>query len=167
MKNDTGYVKMNRDEWATYLNTTPSTEEKTFVILGVGVSDYGVDYNPNVESQKWIIERSARHIQDSNEKTGSVTQNIYVNDPCYAFIEAGRGKLNYRTQILDIDMTRKSETGDKYYAELSDGLAVVTSHLGENATISYNLYYEGDPKIGYVTFEEKKPTFTEGDYKTP
>lgn len=161
--NDTGYIKMNRDEWVTYLDTTPESEP-TYTILGVGVTEFATEYNPSVESEKWIIERTARHIHESNEKTGSVSQSIYVNDPCYEFIEKGRGKLNYRTKILDIDMTRKSDESDKYYAELSEGLIAVTSHMGENATIEYDLYYEGDPKVGYVTMAEKKPTFTEGNY---
>ncbi len=161
--NDTGYIKMNRDEWVTYLDTTPDSEP-TYTILGVGVTEFATEYNPEVESEKWIIERTARHIHQSNEKQGSVSQSIYVNDPCYNFIEKGRGKLNYRTKILDIDMTRKSDEGDKYYAELSEGIITVTSHMGENATIEYDLYYEGDPQIGYVTMEGKKPTFTTGDY---
>ena len=161
--NDTGYIKMNRDEWVTYLDTTPDSDP-TYTILGVGVTEFATEYNPSVESEKWIIERTSRHIHESNEKTGSVSQSIYVNDPCYAFIEKGRGKLNYRTKILDIDMTRKSDEGDKYYAELSEGLVAVTSHMGENATIEYDLYYEGDPEVGYVTIKESKPTFTKGDY---
>ena len=160
------FTKMNRDEWATYLDITPD-KEMTFAILGIGITDYGVAYNPSVESEKWIIERTARHDHQSNEKTGGVSQSIYINDPCYKFVEAGRDKLNYRTHILDIDMTKKSETGDKYYAELSDGLIAVTNWMGENAVIEYDLYYEGDKTVGYVTFEENVPTFNPGDYSTP
>lgn len=163
MDNAESYTKMNRDEWVTYLDTTPDTEP-TFTILGVGVTEMSEEYNPSVESEKWIIERNSRHIHESNEKTSDVEQSIYTNDPCYKFVFKGRGKLNYKTKILDIDMTQKSETGDKYYAELSDGLLAVSSHLGENASISYTLYWEGDPKIGYVTIASGKPTFKEGDY---
>ena len=161
--NDTGYIKMNRDEWVTYLDTTPDSEP-TWGLLGVGVTDFATEYNPSVESEKWIIERTARHIHESNEKQGSVSQSIYINDPLYKFIDEGRDKLNYRTHILDIDMTKKSEDGSKYYAEKSDGIITVTSHMGENATIEYDLYYEGDKTVGYVTLEGKKPTFVEGDY---
>lgn len=161
-----GYVKMNRDEWVTYLDTTPDTDA-TYEILGVGITELAVDYNPSVESEKWIIERTARHIHESNEKTSGVSQSIYTNDPCYKFIEKGRGKLNYRTHILDIDMTRKSEDGSKYYAELSDGIITITSHMGDTAVLEYDLYWEGDPKIGYVTLEGKKPTFKDGDYSSP
>ncbi len=157
------YTKMNRDEWVTYLDTTPDTEP-TFAILGVGVTEMSEEYNPSVESEKWIIERNSRHIHESNEKTSDIEQSIYTNDPCYQFAFKGRGKLNYKTKILDIDMTKKSESGDKYYAELSDGLLAVSSHLGENASIGYTLYWEGDPKIGYVTMADGKPTFKEGNY---
>ena len=107
MKDNTSYVEMNRDEWTTYLDTTPEAQDMTLTILGVGITDFGVAYNPSVEGEKWIIERTARHNHESNEKTGSVSQSIYINDPCYKFVEAGRDKLNYRTHIVDIDMTRK------------------------------------------------------------
>ena len=161
--NNTGYIKMNRDEWITYLDTTPDKTE-TWEKLGVGITELAIEQNPSIESEKWIIERTSRHIHESNEKTSSVSQSIYTNDPCYKFIEAGRDKLNYRTHILDIDMTRKSESGDKFYAEKSDGLIAVTSWMGENATVEFDLYWEGDKEIGYVTLEAGKPTFAKGDY---
>lgn len=150
--------KMERSEWVTYLDTTPD-KEQTFNVLGIGITEMAIAYNPSVDSEKWIIENTARHIHSSNEKQASVSQSIYLGDPCYEFVRDGKGKLNYKTHILDIDMSRKT-TGDKYYAELSDGLIAVTSFLGENATIEYDLYYEGEPTIGEVTIVDNKPTFT-------
>ena len=158
--------KMDRSQFLTYLDTTPSAEP-TFNILGIGITEMGIAYNPSVDSEKFIIEKTARHDHSSNEKQASVSQSIYLGDPCYEFVEAGRDKLNYKTHILDIDMSKKSKEGDKYYAEKSDGLVAVTNYMGEKATIEYDLYYEGDKTVGYVTMAEGKPTFTEGDYDTP
>ena len=39
--------KMDRDEFLTYLDTTPNSTA-TFKILGIGITDYGVAYNPQV-----------------------------------------------------------------------------------------------------------------------
>lgn len=152
-------TKMERNQWITYLDIKPTEKTPDFNILGIGITDAAIAFNPSVDSEKWIIEQSARHIHSSNEKQMSVSQSIYLGDPCYEFVRDGKGKLNYKTHILDIDMTRKT-TGDKYYAELSDGLVAVTSFMGENAVIEYDLYYEGDPTIGEVTITEGKPTFT-------
>lgn len=43
---------------------------------------------------------------------------------------------------------------------MSDGVLVVTEAMGENATLSYDLYYDGDVVEGTVTFTGNVPTFT-------
>lgn len=151
-------TKMERSQWITYLDTKPTESTPEFNILGIGITDMSIAYNPSVDSEKWVIENTARHVHSSNEKQMAVSQSIYLGDPCYEFVRDGKGKLNYKTHILDIDMTRKS-TEDKYYAELSDGLITITSFMGENATIEYDLYYEGEPTVGSVTIANGVPTF--------
>lgn len=151
-------VKMERSEWFTYLDTTPDSES-TYNILGIGITELSQSYNPSVESEKWIIEKTARHIHQSNEKQASVSQSIYLGDPCYEFVEAGRDKLNYKTHILDINMKKKVD-GDKFYAELSDGLITITSFMSDTATIEYDLYWEGDKTVGSVDMSTGKPVFT-------
>ncbi len=43
---------------------------------------------------------------------------------------------------------------------MSDGMIAITSKGGENMTLEYDLYYEGDPTEGTVTFsEDGVPTF--------
>lgn len=150
--------KMNRSEFVTYLDVTPDASA-SYELLGVGITELAISYNPSVESEKWIIEDTARHIHESNEKQASVSQSIYVGDPCYEFVKKGLDKLNYKTKILNIDRSNELEDG-KYYADLSDGLVSITSYMGENATIEYDLYFEGDKTVGSVTFgEDGKPVF--------
>lgn len=152
--------KINRSQFLTFLDTTPNANTPTWAVLGIGITDYGISYNPQVDTEKWIIEDNARNVHNSNQKQGSVEQNIYKNDPCFEFAAAGRDKLNYKTHILDID--RWNGTGTTYPATYSDGILVVTETMGENATLSYDLYYDGDAKEGTVTFDENGvPTFTE------
>lgn len=156
--------KLDRDQFLTFLDTTPSAENPTFAVLGIGVTDYGISYNPQVDQEKWIIEKNARNIHNSNQKQGSVSQTIYKNDPCFEFIANGRDKLNYKTHILDIDGWNGSGTGTSatYPAKLSDGLITITQFMNEDAVIEYDLYYDGDTKEGTVTFNENGiPTFTE------
>ena len=155
----TNIEKMDRDEFLTYLDTTPNSTA-TYKILGIGITDYGVSYNPQVDQEKWIIEKNARNIHRSNQKQGSVSQTIYKNDPCFEFVAAGRDETNYKTHILDVDTW--NGTGSTYPATLSDGMITVTQFMGEDATIEYDLYYNGNPKKGTVTFDsDGVPTFTE------
>ena len=150
--------KINRNEFLTYLDTTPASTYK-WEILGVGITDYAIAYNPQVDTEKWIIEQNARVDHTSNQKQGSVSQRIYKNDPCFAFVQAGRDKLNYKTHILDIDIWNGN--GTTYPATVSDGKIVVTTYMGENAQIEYDLYYDGDVKVGTVQMVDGKPVFTE------
>ena len=151
--------KMDRDEFLTYLDTTPNSTA-TYKILGIGITEYAVSFNPQVDQEKWIVEKNARNINRSNQKQGSVTQTIYKGDPCFEFVAAGRDQLNYKTHILDVDTW--NGTGSTYPATLTDGMIAVTEFGGEDATISYDLYYNGNPKPGTVTFDsDGVPTFQE------
>jgi hypothetical protein len=153
-----GISKVNRSQFLTYLDTTPAATNPTWAILGVGITDYSISYNPQVDTEKWIIEDNARNDHTSNQKQSSVEQKIYKGDPCFEFAAQGRDKLNYKTHVLDID--RWNGTGSTYPATLSDALLTITDVLGENAVLSYDLYYDGDPKVGTVTFDAQGvPTF--------
>lgn len=150
--------KVKRSQFLTFLDTTPNVVTPTWSALGIGVTDYGIDYNPQVDTEKWILEDNARNDHTSNQKQSSVTQKIYKNDPCFEFVQAGRDELNYKTHILDID--RWNGTGSSYPATMSDGIITVTTYMGEEATIEYSLYYDGDKVDGTVTFDNNgNPTF--------
>lgn len=49
--------------------------------------------------------------------------------------------------------------GSTYPATMSDGKVVITSYMGEDAKIEYDLYYEGNPTPGTVTISDGVPTF--------
>lgn len=153
-----GISKIDRSECLTYLDVTPTATNPSWKVLGVGITDYSLSYNPQVDTEKWIIEDTARNDHTSNQKQGSVEQKMYKGDPCFEFASAGRDKLNYKTHILDID--RYNGENGVYPAKMSDGKLVITETLGENATLSYDLYYDGDPIEGTVSFVNQEPTFT-------
>lgn len=155
-----GIEKINRSQFLTYLNTTPKAVNPTWSVLGVGITDYGIDYNPQVDTEKWIIEDNARTDHSSNQKQGSVSQKCYKGDAVFEFVNAGRDELNYKSQVLDID--RWNGNGTTYPAKLNDVIITVTSYMGEDASIEYDIYYDGDAKIGTVTFDgDGVPTFQE------
>ena len=149
--------KVNRSQFVTYLDTTPNSSA-TYKILGIGITDYGISYNPQVDTEKWIIEDNARSDHTSNQKQATVSQKIYKGDPCFEFVHAGLDKLNYKTNILDID--RWNGNNGTYPAKLSSAKIVATQYMGEEATIEYDLYYEGNPTEGTVTITGGVPSFS-------
>lgn len=135
-----GIEKIKRSQFLTFIDTTPASTA-TWAILGVGVNEYAVSQNPQVDTEKWIVEDNARNDHTSNQKQGSVTQRCYKGDPEFEFIAAGRDQLNYVTHVLDVD-TWDGSTGS-YPAKMSDAIIAITSYSGEE--ISYDIYYNGDP----------------------
>jgi len=153
--------KLDRDNsLVTFLDTTPSALTMNLEVLGIGVTDYGISYNPQIEQEKWIIEKNARNVHESNQKQGSVSQTAYKGDPVFEFVANGRDKLNYKTHIVDVDIF--AGEGGVYPAKCTDGIVAITQFMNENAVVEYDLYYDGDAVEGTVTFDAStgKPTFT-------
>ena len=155
-----GIQKINRSQFLTFLNTTPGSTA-TWSVLGVGITEYGVEYNPQVDTEKWIIEDSARNDHSSNQKQGSITQKCYKGDPVFEFINAGRDQLNYATEVLDVDRWNKNASTGKYPAKKNKVIITINKYMGENAEIEYDIYYDGDPVEGEVSFTGNVPEFVE------
>ena len=154
--------KLDRDNsLVSFLDVTPTAQTMQLEVLGIGITDYGISYNPQVDQEKWIIEKNARNVHESNQKQGSVSQTAYKGDPVFEFIANGRDKLNYKTHIVDVDIFA-GENG-VYPAKMTDGIVAITQFMNENAVVEYDLYYNGDAIEGTVTFDDTtgKAIFTE------
>ena len=148
-------LKNKRSQYQKFLDITPSSTA-SWKVIGIGISEANVEYNPQVDTEKWIIEDSARNDHTSNQKQLSVTQKCYKNDPEFEFINTGRDKLNYVSHILEIDTWNGN--GGSYPAKKSDCLITVTSYSGEE--IEYTIYFNGDPTDGTATISDGVPSFT-------
>lgn len=148
--------KIKRSQYQKFLDTTPSGQSETWKVIGIGISEAAVEFNPQVDTEQWIIEDAARNDHTSNQKQLSVTQKCYKGDPEFAFIEQGRDQLNYTSHILEIDTW--NGTNSSYPAKKSDCLITVTSYSGEE--IEYTVYFNGNPVVGTATIADGVPTFT-------
>ena len=46
----TGISKIDRDDFlASFLDTTPSGNSNTWALIGVGITDYAIAYNPQTD----------------------------------------------------------------------------------------------------------------------
>ena len=151
-----GMEKILESQYQRFIDTS-STSTPNYKRIGVGVEEgnAGVEFNPDIERVKWIIDNSARSNHKSNDKQMSVPQKTYKGDPCFEFVNAGRDKLNYKTKLLEVD-TWDGSAGS-YPAKLSEATIVVTSYTGEE--IDWDLYIDGDPTEGTVTIADGVPTF--------
>jgi len=158
MRFDTSqYTKIGEDEFLRFINTTPEALTPTWVLIAAVEQDgAGIEYNPNIDRVKLIVNKNAISNHTSNDKQLSATYLAYKEDPCFEFVNAGRDKLNYKTQLLEVDLW--DENTGNYSAKLNNATVGITSYNGN--TIEFNLYADGDVIDGTVTITDQTPSFT-------
>ena len=148
--------KLKESQYLRFINTTPSSQNPTWKVIGIGVEELTTAYNPQVETEQWVIEDTARNDHTGNQKQSSVTQKCYKKDPAFEYVNGCRDKLNNTTQVLEIDTWNGTE--GNYPAKLSQALVTPSTYSG--AEIEYDLYFNGDPTEGTATITGGVPSFT-------
>ena len=89
-----GIEEIISKQFVRFIDTTPSSNSPRWAVVGVGVEDgnANIEYNPNVDRVKWIIDKNARTRHSSNDKQMSVTQNCHKGDPEFEFVEKALGE---------------------------------------------------------------------------
>ena len=151
------YEKIGEHEFLRFINTTPTAVSPTWALISAVEEDgAGIEFNPEVERIKLIVNKGAISNHKSNDKQLSATYLAYKNDPCFEFANAGRDKLNYKTQLLEVDLW--DETSGNYAAKLNNATLTVNTYNGN--TIEFNVYADGDPTEGTATVTGNTPVFT-------
>ena len=147
--------KIKRSQYLGFLDITPSSTA-SYKPVGIGITEASMAYNPQVETEQWIIEDSARTDHTGNQKQLSITQKCYKNDPEFEYINSCRDKLNCTSHYLEVD-TWGGTTG-AYPSKLSDCLITIENYSGDE--IEYTIYINGDPTDGTTSISDGVPTFT-------
>lgn len=157
--------QMKRKDFAHYFDTSASGSlAPEWVREGIGVEALSLSYNPQIDTFKQIIDDVASSTFDSYQIQSSVSgKRIDKDDPIWKWLNEARKKAeSIETKMLEINMASgKGEGALSYEALQYNVLVVINEFLGENATISYDVYVKGKPTIGSVTMTSGKPTFTE------
>lgn len=159
-------VKIDRTEWAEFLNTTPNGTSESWAIVGVGITDKATDYNANVTEEKWIINKNANKSVDSYGLSSSVEQTAYKGDGVFEFVDNIRYRLltgsDAETEDIQVDKysVTNANTTPTYRARKWKVAIEISSDGGDSAKVNYNIHYIGDPTFGTVTFTNGIPTFT-------
>lgn len=155
------YSKITREQFASFLNVTPEGTA-TWGLIGIGITSYGIAYNPQVNTEKWIIHKNATSSLESYQRQGDVSQKCYKGDPIFDYVNELRRTCGIgakvQSQVLDIDIW--DEENDTYKATKSNVIIAITNYMAEEAVIEYTIYYNGDPIDGTATIEDGVPTFT-------
>lgn len=153
----TGMEKILESQFVRFIDTTPTATNPTWALVAAVEEDNAaIEYNPNVERIKYIVDDSARTDHQSNDKQMNVPYQAYKGDPIFAFANAGRDKLNYTTHLLEIDLW--DESNGSYGAKMSDATMTINTYSGKS--IEFDVFADGDPTEGSVTILNGTPTFT-------
>lgn len=149
--------QLYRDQFAHFVNTGSSATDWT--LEGIGVEALSISFNPQVDQFKTIISRTSDTTFNSYQLQSSISgKRIYKGDAMYEFLDKARRNAEpIETQLLEVDMAY--ETENAYQSTKYDVLIVINEFLGENATISYDMYIK-NPTQGTTTISNNKPTFT-------
>lgn len=145
-----------RDEFAHFLKIKDKYERE-----GIGVEALQMAMNPQVDQYKTILSRNADATFNGYQIQSSISgKRIDRDDPVFKFLyEIYHKMTSAETTLLEVDMAEKK--GEAYIATEYNVMIVITDFLGDNATISYDIYIKGTSKTGTATISEGYPEFVE------
>lgn len=158
-------MKLNRSALIHFINATPSAQTASWFKIGKDVEDMSVELNPEIETQKNILdETSVNH----NGYEASFAVDTYFADPedaIYDLVESiAMQRLQgdaCKTQVLETIVEDTEATAHEAYTE--DAIIEVTSYGGAQGgvRIPYTVHFCGNRKAGTVAFGTGGvPTFT-------
>lgn len=149
-------IQDKRSAYRLFINTKTtigeSYENAEWTLEGEGVEGLAIEYNPSSESFKPIIRDKADTTFTNYEISSDVSdKRCYKDDAMYKYLKplAMKGEIA-STQAVLVDTTEKGTADGSYKAFLSNIEIYMSSWLGENATISYEIHYNGDLVQGEV-----------------
>lgn len=159
-------VRVKRSQFATFLDTTPNTDEKTYARLGKGVTSASVAYNPTVNDEHYIDEDSGSKQLDGYAPTLATEQVANKGEPIFDFVDSLRQTRaigdSAKTSLLMVYIYDK-ETEGKYKAEEQNAIISINEFGGEAGNpvkITYDINFSGDPTVGTATIANGQVTFT-------
>ena len=158
-------AQLYRDQFWHFINTatkTGETSNPTWTREGTGVESLSVAFNPQKDTYKTILNRTAQTTFNNYELSSSISdKRCYSDDPMYEYLDDLRKKaIAGETQLLEINTAKTTGTSGTYEAVKYNVLITINEWLGENATISYDIDYSA-PVQGTAVITNGVPTFTE------
>jgi hypothetical protein len=150
-------AKTKRSLIRHFMNTTPDETAATYDLLGDGITDLTMQYNPNTVTEQYIHQDNANIQTESYAPTIPVSQAVWPGDDVYDFIDSLRqgGPAVLGGALTDIVEVRLYETpdtpGTSYPATkwpVSIQIDTFGGPGGESAKIEYTINITGDAVDG-------------------
>lgn len=162
-------MKLTRGALMTFIDSSFGKTNGTYswYLVGKDIEEMSVDMGADVETVKNILDETS--VKDNGYEPSMEADPFYADpaDPLYPKVrDITMGRLKgdaCKTSILEaiIEDTEAS----KHLAYVEDIVLKPVKYGGDTSgvAIPFNVYFAGNRKKGYITIENKVPTFTEGE----
>lgn len=155
-----------RSAFKAFMNTAPGEEAAAYSIIGPGVTELSISYNPQTNTEQFIHEDTANTELTGYQPNAPVTAQAVKDDPTFNFINQMRKDLpigsDAHTDVVLVDIFGK-KTGTSYEATRQPVSIQIDSYGGpasDPLSIGYTINWRGSGVKG--TFDPETRTFTEG-----
>lgn len=158
-------AKLNRSQLIHWIDATPSSTA-TYFKIGKDVEDLSVELNPEIETQKNILDETSVQHNGYEASFGVDTYYADPDDAIYDFVEGiALQRLKgdaCKTKVLEAIIEDTSASSHEAYLE--DVIVEVTSYGGAQGgvRIPYTVHFAGNRVAGTVAIAAQTgvPTFT-------
>ena len=155
-----------RSAFKMFLNTTPKETSATYGIIGPGVTELTISYNPQTSTNQYIHEDVANTDLTGYQPNAPVTGQAVPGNDVFDFIKDMKDNLpvgsDAYSDVVLVDIFDK-QTGGAYAATKQPVSIQIDSYGGRASdplSIGYTINWRGSGVKG--TFNPETRTFTEG-----
>lgn len=160
-------TKVKRSKLAIFLDTSGGEETAEWALIGDGVTEQTIAYNPQTSDEVYIHQDSGTTDVESYKPNIPTPMTAIKGDPVFDYVDGLRRAraigADARTKICIVYLYDTETTG-AYPAEQNDCSIQIDDFGGaggESATINFTINLIGDAVVG--TFNPTTKSFTEGE----
>jgi len=155
-----------RSAFLLFINTKPKETAADYALVGDGVTELSVSYNPQTNTEQYIHQDTANTELTGYQPNAPVTSQVVKGDKAFEYINDLRNRLpigsDAHTDIILIDKF-EPDSGGAYPAAKQPVSIQIDSYGGaasDPLSIGYTINWRGNGVKG--TFNPETRTFTEG-----
>ena len=160
-------TKVKRSKLAIFLDTSGGEETAEWALIGNGVTEQTIEYNPTTSDEVYIHQDSGTVDVESYKPNIPTPMTAIKGDPVFDYVDGLRKTraigADARTKICIVYLYETETTG-AYPAEQNECSIQIDDFGGaggESATINFTINLIGDAVVG--TFNPTTKSFTEGE----
>lgn len=154
-----------RSAFLLFINTAPKETTAAYALVGDGVTELTISYNPQTNTVQYIHQDTANTELTGYQPNAPVTSQVVKGDPAFDFINDMRKALpigsEAHTDVVMVDVF-DTPTGNAYPAAKQPVSIQIDSYGGaasDPLSIGYTINWRGNSTAG--TFDPDTKTFTE------